>query len=220
MAAFPEIDAILGEPEVLPDGALRWWSRDVDDALNERVRALGMHRVRHLHQMRRSLPLDADLVSGAAPIITRTFAPGIDDVGWVTLNAEAFAQHPEQSSWTIEDLHRLMWESWFDPEDFLLVERDGVTIAFNWMKHHADASPRIGEIFVIGVHPSAAGRGIGRALAITGLERIWDRHHPPVGMLFVEADNTPALRLYESLGFTIDHSEAAYERGTSPGAPG
>lgn len=161
-----------------------------------------------------ALPLEAELGEGVVPIIIREFAPGIDDEEWVALNAEAFAHHPEQGSWTIGDLHRLMWESWFDPADFLLVERDGEIVGFNWMKYHAAATPPIGEIFVIGIHPSAAGHGLGRALAIAGLDQIWQRHEPPIGMLYVEADNLPAHRLYETLGFTVDHSEAAYELGS------
>ena len=214
MTRHPEIDAIFGDGELGPTGVDRWWSRRVDEDVHGRATALGLARVRHLHQMCRPLPLAGELARDLAPIVTRDFEPGIDDEEWVALNAEAFSHHPEQGGWQLEDLHRLMWESWFDPADFLVVERDGAMVGFNWMKFHATAEPTIGEIFVIGVHPSAAGHGLGRSLAIAGLDRIWQRHQPPVGMLYVEADNLPALRLYESLGFTVDHSEAAYELGS------
>ncbi len=44
-------------------------------------------------------------------------------------------------------------------------------------------------------------------------------------MLYVDGDNTPALRLYEGLGFTLDHVDRAYvgdveaERQPSPPTP-
>jgi len=69
----------------------------------------------------------------------------------------------------------------------------------------------MGEIYVIGVDPGQQGRGLGRQLTIAGLAWQWDHHEPPVGMLYVEHDNTTAIRLYEELGFTIHHDDVAYE---------
>ncbi len=37
-----------------------------------------------------------------------------------------------------------------------------------------------------------------------------------VGMLFVAADNGPAIALYESLGFTVHRTDRAYVRNLDP----
>ncbi len=38
-------------------------------------------------------------------------------------------------------------------------------------------------------------------------------------MLYVDASNTPARRLYDSLGFALDHVDRAYTTDVAPTAP-
>ena len=68
-----------------------------------------------------------------------------------------------------------------------------------------------GQIFVIGVDPRMQGTGLGRALALAGLDLVHQRGID-TGMLFCAADNAPALKLYRSLGFTVHRLDRAYER--------
>jgi mycothiol synthase len=102
-------------------------------------------------------------------------------------------------------------QPWFDPGDFLLAEREGRMVGFNWLKRVPEAPPDRpeGEIYIIGVSDSERGRGLGRALALLGLH-----HLRAEGMatctLFVEADNAPALKLYRSLGFRTRHTHRCY----------
>ncbi|HAM24430.1 MAG TPA: mycothiol synthase [Actinobacteria bacterium] len=205
-----------------PDGRLRLWAHGQKSGAMALATSLGYTRSRTLLQMRRSLftPLPAPTLPHGVRL--RTFQPGVDDAHWLAVNAAAFAEHPEQGSWTQRSLELRMAESWFDPEGFFLAVRDeannanGVTeriVGFHWTKvhgghthhHAADGSDHahqpIGEVYVVGVAPDSVGQGFGKALVLVGL-----RHLRSAGlsdaMLYVEADNHAARALYESLGFT------------------
>jgi mycothiol synthase len=184
-----------------------------DDAL---LAAHGFERQRDLYQMRIALPLE-EVAHFPADVVLRTFEPGRDEDAWLEVNNRAFGNHPEQGGWIKETLARRMAEPWFDPERFLLAfDPDGLA-GFNWLKVH-DAEgrdPRIGEIFVIGIDPSRQGRGLGRALAVEGLNRV-AADGITTGMLFVAAENESALALYRSLGFTVHRVDRAYARDIAP----
>ncbi len=98
---------------------------------------------------------------------------------------------------------------WFEPDGFLLHERDGRLAGFCWTKIHRDVDPPVGEIYVIGVDPDAQGGGLGRALTLAGLHSI-ARRGVHTGMLFVDADNTAAVTLYERLGFVVRRRDLAF----------
>ena len=113
---------------------------------------------------------------------------------------------------TDERLAHQMAESWFDPDGFRLHIIDGRLAAFCWTKRHpeAPADPAMGEIYVIGVDPDFQGRGLGRALTVAGLEWLAESGET-IGMLYVDATNTAARGLYDSLGFHTHHVDRLYE---------
>jgi mycothiol synthase len=189
-------------------GEVRWWVTDPDDADTSAGRAKGLEFERDLLQMRRPLPVDEAI----APIALRAFEPGRDEDDWVTVNNRAFATHPEQGGWTREVVEQREAEPWFDPAGFLLHHdpETGRLAGFVWTKIHADETPPLGEIYVIAVDPDFGGRRLGRALTLSGLDWMHRTHGIEVGMLYVDAANEPAVRLYTSIGFEVHHTDRAY----------
>lgn len=199
-------------------------ARPTDAALDAAASAAGFEPARDLLQLRRALPLEPAL-QPREPVAVRPFVPGQDDEAWLALNNRAFAWHPEQGGWTAADLQARLAEPWFDPEGFLLHERDGDLVAFCWTKVHeldGEAQPdgggagAVGEIYVIAVDPGVHGEGLGRSLVVAGLDHLADRGLR-TAMLYVEGDNEAALGLYERLGFTV-HEQHRWYRWPAAGA--
>jgi mycothiol synthase len=206
------------------DRPVRLWAHGDLPAAARLAAAAGFGRVRALWQMRRSLrsPLDEPRVASGVTI--RTFEVGRDEDAWIDLNARAFAHHPEQGFWTRDDLDVREREQWFDPDGFFLAERGSKLVGFHWTKIHSagsgDAEPGehepIGEVYVVGVAPSEQGTGLGRALTLIGLRYLRGRGLPQV-MLYVDESNTPAIRLYESLGFSHTGTDVMFANGPVTG---
>lgn len=173
--------------------------------------SLGLTVVRELLQMQRPL---TDLPSTpAAEGIRITTYSGSDDVAaLLRVNNAAFAWHPEQGGWTEAEIAERRGEPWFDPQGlFLAVDEDtDEMLGFHWTKVHG---PDLGEVYVVGVDPAAQGRGLGAVLTLTGLHHLAERlsrsSHPTV-MLYVEADNSAAVKTYRKLGFEVHNVDAAY----------
>ncbi len=204
---------------------LRLWAHGDLPGASRLAGAAGFTRVRALWQMRRSLQAQLDRPQLADGITVRTFRVGEDEDEWTALNRRAFATHPEQGAWTRADLDLREQEPWFNPEGFFLAEREGRLVGFHWTKIHGrdgggagetgqvgqpgtaigpDAQhphQAIGEVYVVGVDPGERGTGLGRALTLVGLRYLRSRGLFEA-MLYVDESNTPAIRLYESLGFT------------------
>jgi mycothiol synthase len=182
---------------------LRLWAHGDLPAAIRLAASAGFERTRSLWQMRLSLQSSLGEPKLADGVTVRAFQVGQDEDAWIRLNATAFAHHPEQGGWTREDLDLREQEPWFDPAGFFLAERDGRLVGFHWTKVHAPADSRdaIGEVYVVGIDPGERGTGLGRALTVVGLRHLQDQGLAEV-MLYVDEENTPAIKLYESLGFT------------------
>jgi mycothiol synthase len=197
-------------------GARLAWAHGRLSAALAFAAARGWIAQRTLWQLRR--PLSGDLPDRPLPdgITLRAFAPGRDEDAWVAVNARAFAHHPEQGSWTVQDLRLRESQPWFDPAGFLLAVRDDGSLAgFHWTKVHPGPPP-IGEVYVLGVDPSAQGTGLGPALTVAGLHHLRERGLADV-LLYVDDDNPAAVRLYQRLGFTEWDADVQFRRPSGPG---
>lgn len=198
-------------------GEVELWTSGATEAEAEELARSGFVEARKLYQLRVDLPI-AD-----RPDITldwRPFVPGQDEEGFLAVNGRAFVWHPEQGDMSPADLASAMVEPWFDPEGFVIHPVEGEIDGFCWTKVHPATTspvtnPTLGEIYVIAVDPSAGGQGLGRKLVHTGLDHIVSQGIT-TGMLYVEADNEPALGLYRSMGF-VEHT-ADQRWAQQPGA--
>ncbi|MET8864340.1 mycothiol synthase [Nonomuraea sp. NPDC004580] len=185
-------------------GRPRLWAHGDHAGAAALAAAFGFDRVRSLWQMRRPLAEPLPPATLPAGVILRTFVPGQDEEEWLKVNAAAFAHHPEQGAWTMDDLLRREQEPWFDPEGFFLAQRGDRLAGFHWTKVHGSSEhghDPLGEVYVVGVDPSQQGTGLGKALTLAGLEHLRSRGLAQA-MLYVDETNTAAIRLYEGLGFT------------------
>ncbi len=198
-------------------GRLRLWAHGEHAGAAALAERHGFTRTRALWQMRRSL-----LAPLAAPefpdgVRLRPFVIGADEPEFLRVNNAAFDWHPEQGGWDADQMKLREAEPWFDPAGFLLaVDEDDRLLGFHWTKVHGASAGEhshepIGEVYVLGVDPSARGMHLGKALTLAGLRHLRDRGLNQV-MLYVEADNDAAIRVYEGLQFTHWDTDVSYVR--------
>jgi mycothiol synthase len=184
------LDAVL---DVADGSPVSVWAHGDHPAARALAAAAGLDRARELLQLRAS--------------VTSSFTPDDAD-DWVALNARAFASHPEQGRMTRRDLDDRAAEPWFDPATLLLARSDDGRLAgFHWMKVEDGQA----EVYVLGVDPDRAARGLGSALLAAGLDLLAERGHEEVD-LYVEADNAPALALYRRAAFRDAAVDVQYRR--------
>jgi len=214
---------------VLGSGNLRLWSHGHLDAARALAGREGYSNVRQLWTMGRSLQPDA----GPLPHVnlpggfnTRHFVVGQDEDAWLRVNARAFASHPEQGRMTRLDLDARIAQSWFDATGFILIEdmrsATPVLAASHWTKVAEAGDKKVrttrGEVYVVGVDPAYQGRGLGRAVTVLGLEHLLERGLTEA-FLYVDTDNTAAVRTYSRLGFTRSAVDVMYFRVVHPPVP-
>ena len=187
------------------EGVSLWLDNPAEDT-DETLARLGMEPQRDLFRMERSIPLEQ-----RTDIDTRPFQPAQDEEEWCRVNNRAFSWHREQSGWTPALLAEHQAEPWFDAEGFLIHEREGRIAAFCWTKIHDSEQPPIGEVFVIAVDPDFHGLGLGRALTLAGYQHL-ETQGITKAMLYVDADNTPAVHLYRDIGLEVATVRRLYQR--------
>ncbi|MHB8274022.1 MAG: mycothiol synthase [Dermatophilaceae bacterium] len=219
-------DAVTSQPGAV---TLRLWSHGHLDAARAFAARDGYSNVRELWAMRRSLRPDVSpLPAVRLPegFTARHFVVGQDEEAWLLVNARAFVDHPEQGQMTRLDLDRRIAQSWFDATGLILIEdirgTAPVLAASHWTKivpaEDPQVSPTEGEVYVVGVEPAYQGLGLGRAVTVLGLAHLLE-HGLVVAILYVDAENTAAVRTYSRLGFTHSAVDVMYSRVVHPPVP-
>lgn len=182
-------------------GTLLAWSHGDHPAARSLAATHSFVAARELWVMRRpDEPLPALDVPDGVEI--RGYRPD-DESELLRVNAAAFAAHPEQGSLDAAGLAERMAEPWFDPEGLLVADTGTGLAGFHWTKRH---SATLGEVYVVGIDPAAQGRGLGRTLTLAGLHHLARSGISEV-LLYVESDNTAAVRTYLGLGFGHDPAD-------------
>ncbi|GIG71556.1 mycothiol synthase [Phytomonospora endophytica] len=193
--------------EVVASAPIQLWAHGDHPSAGALAQRYGLVASRLLYRMRRRLDT-IDSPKLPAGLTVRTFEVGRDEQSWLDVNARAFAWHPEQGAMTRRDLDQRIAEPWFDPAGLFLAERDGEVVGFHWTKVHQGERP-IGEVYVLGVDPSAQGIGLGGVLTDIGLAHLKGLGLDAV-LLYVDESNGKAVRLYEKSGFTRWSTDVQY----------
>lgn len=209
------VRALLERAELTPDpdidtGRLRIWSHGEHPGAVRLAEKFGLVRSRELWRMGRDLAgLDLTEVTLPENVTIRAFRPGVDEPEVVRVNHRAFSWHPEQGAMTVAELKTKEHEEWFSAAGFLLaIDSGDRLIGFHWTKIHPSG---IGEVYVLGVDPATQGSGLGRSLTVAGLRHLSEAGCQQV-MLYVEADNAPAVKIYQRLGFERWDTDTQYGR--------
>lgn len=133
-------------------------------------------------------------------VTVRAFSP-VDIRAFVAVNNAAFAHHPDQGGWTITQAEERLNQDWVNLDEFYLAEEGGDLLAFHWTKRHTkdDGTPA-GEVYVIGVHPKAQGRGLGKLMLLHGLNALAAGGAQVLDLWVDEAETAP-YSLYRGMGF-------------------
>lgn len=203
--------------EVRGLNGIKAWSHGDHEAAADLAASYGYRAIRELWRMRLvrqapETPVEPGSRSTPDGVTLRTFVPHQDEAAWLAANAAAFAHHAEQGALTLADLQARMDEPWFDPAGFFLaVDASGEILGFHWTKVHPGRAGQsaMGEVYVVGVTPAAQGMGLGKTLTVQGIDYLQAQGLRAI-MLYVDADNEPAVALYRKLGFTKWDADVMY----------
>lgn len=208
------------------------WAHGINPAANTILSGRGFTPVRSLFKME----LDPAKLPEAADPLTTEFPPGFalsryaapdgggaatDAERWVRVNAAAFATHPEQGRITVQDFELMQQEPWFDAEDLMLLSAPGSSdlAGYTWVKTvRESAGSTEAELYAIGVDPRFAGQGLGRGLLEATLKRM-AAHAPARVSLYVDGENTRAVRMYELAGFEVATRSQQWRRDAGAALP-
>lgn len=184
-------------------GPVRAWLHGRQGAAHHLAVSAGATAVRRLLVLQRGL----EALPPVPPVPVRPLdvASGAERDAWLRLTNAAFDGHPDNGGWTRADLDWRMDAAWTDGARLPVVEDDLGLVAGVWTKVEPGADE--GELFVVAVAPRAQGRGLGGvvvARALHDLRAAGCRR----AVLYVDAENAPAVALYRRAGFVdgVDHT--------------
>lgn len=208
------IGAALAEAVREEDSDAGLWAHGNLPAAEAMAASLGLRVDRELLVM----GIDAEEIPAGGPDLPEGFEAlnyveagkrwgrDVVDKQWLEVNNDAFSWHPEQGGWDPERLRRAMEAEWFDPAGVQLLYHGDELAGFHWTKRHPDGT---GEVYVVGLASRYRGEGMGGPLMQMGLDHLVQAGSAQV-ILYVEADNEPAVKRYCQLGFAVRETHVVY----------
>ncbi|HEY6628881.1 MAG TPA: GNAT family N-acetyltransferase [Acidimicrobiia bacterium] len=171
-----------------------------DTALQSRLREQGWTVARSIKRgSMEAAPLPAS--GGTYPNVASLLGGETDLDQLIEVYNLAFADHPDAGEWDRAELDKLFSEPWFDRRGLLVDRTAELLTGFCWTKVHPDG---VGEIYLLAVRPGHSGRGLGRKLAITGVDYLKVERACPEVIIYWDASNETTDNLYQSIGFSVD----------------
>ncbi len=194
------------------------------DTLSVAVRADQAERIVTLDQqgfqrkdwqtLRMICPLDVAFPAPQCPegFTLRPLAGEQEAEAYVALHNAAFTE----STMTVADRVALMRDpAYLADLDLVAVAPNGTLAGFCTCSIGAEENARLGRrdgwVDLIGTDPALRGKGLGRALLLTGLHRL-QAHGMERAMLGTQSQNVSARQLYASVGFRIAYQVLWYAR--------
>jgi len=174
-------------------------------------RRRGYAEVRRFYLM--STPLiGRDFAADVPPGITlRTFRPD-DLAALVEADNAMFANHWGSHARTVAQWKRALIETRPHDPALWILAWDGDRIVGECLCHLArEGGPRDAWVSLVGVRPEWRGRGLGQAVLAHGLRTLQQAGFHTAG-LHVDAENTPAVRLYERLGLAVARTRVHFAK--------
>ena len=182
---------------------------EADEARRTAFAERGWSHVRaHLHLRRPASPPAAVSLQPGATL--RQAENQADAAAVAALQNAAFAGSWGYAPNTPEEVAYRIFELPERADYVAMVEDAGSKelIAYSWC--HRPTADRPGVVGMVGVAPDRQGQGFGRAVTGIGLNMLIGFGSPSVEIT-VDSENPAAIRVYESLGFTLDHRSFWHE---------
>lgn len=136
-----------------------------------------------------------------APLALRPFRPADSALltDWISGPTELVTWAGPSFSWPLDEAQLAAYAAEPDRHTFTAVSADSGPVGHISLRRHDDApGARLGRVLIA---PHSRGQGLGEHLLTLAIDRAFGELGLPRLDLGVYAHNTPAVRLYEKLGF-------------------
>ena len=141
----------------------------------------------------------------------RSFILGKDDKALTDLQNTAFSEHWGFCPNLVEEIRNRVQMERSQPEGILFIENESSIAGYNWTLLSENSGDKVGWIAMTGIHPNFRRNRLGRAVVLAGMHSLIKRGAKSIE-LEVDSENTPARKLYKSLGFKSKSSNQWFEK--------